>query len=115
MSRVCDVSEVPNESLKKFTVDGKEICVGKHNGKLFACENMCPHRFASMDKGWFDGDNVVCHIHYFQFSIDTGKLEKIDEKWKEQSAAWKKSDDLTMYDVEVKDDEIFLEPRRKII
>lgn len=51
-------------------------------------------------------------MHYFEFDVDSGKLEKINEKWKDQSPAWKKSDDLTMYDVIIKDRSLYIETRK---
>ena len=111
MHRVCKISDLPDGSLKKFTVNENDICVGNHNGKIFACNNSCPHRAASMHKGYFNGNNVVCYMHYFEFDSDSGKLEKISEKWKDQSPVWRKSDDLTMYDITIKNDELYISPR----
>ena len=100
---VCNVSDLSDESLQKFRVNEKDVCVGKHNGKIFACDNFCPHRGASMHKGWFTSNCIVCHLHYFEFDIDSGKLMRIPDKWHDQSPYWKQSDDLVMYDTVIKD------------
>ncbi len=57
MFRVCNVSDIKENSLNKFTIEKKEILVGKKNGKLFACDNSCPHRGASLHKGVFKENN----------------------------------------------------------
>ena len=118
MFRVCDVSDIKENSMSKFTIDKKEILVGKKNGKLFACDNSCPHRGASMHKGYYKDDKVVCYMHDYEFDIESGKLTnmkswKKSDTWVEQNPAWRASGDLIMYDVEIKDDGVYVEPRQE--
>ena len=65
-----------------------EIVVGKINDKLFAFDNVCPHRGASLSKGNLHGNNIVCYMHGYEYDVFTGKLEdmkswKQDDKWKD--------------------------------
>ncbi len=118
MFRVCNVSEIKENSMNKFTIEKKEILVGKKNGKLFACDNSCPHRGASMHKGVYKENNVVCYMHDYEFDVLTGKLTnmkswKKSETWVEQNPAWRASGDLIMYDIEIKENEVYLKIRPK--
>ena len=118
MFRVCSVSEINENSMNKFTIENKEILVGKKNGKLFACDNSCPHRGASLHKGVYKGNNVVCYMHDYEFDVLTGKLTnmkswKKSDTWVEQNPAWRASGDLIMYDIEIKDNDVYLEIRPK--
>jgi len=111
MHKVCKESEIKDESINRFRVDSKDIIIGKHDGKLFACSNICPHKHASMHKGWFNGNNIVCYMHYYEYNIQNGNLEKIHEMWDKQSPRWRESGNLPIYNVIIKDDEIFVEAK----
>lgn len=116
MFKVCKVSDIEENSLQKFDIGKKEILVGKRNGKLFACDNSCPHRGASLHKGYFNDNNVVCYMHKYEYDIDTGKLKKMaswkkSDTWVEQNPAWRESGNLIMYDVIVVSNEIYVKPR----
>jgi len=109
----CKLSEISDNSLNKFTVHGRDILVGMRNGKLFACDNTCPHRGASLHKGHYNQDNVVCYLHGYEYDICSGKLVnmkswKQSEGWVEQNPEWRKSGDLVMYEVEVKSDSVYV-------
>lgn len=101
---VCKSDELKDDSMKVFRIDGTDVLVGRRNGRLFACNNSCPHRGASLSKGEFNGDNIVCYMHKYEYNVFTGKLEnmkswKKEETWMEQSPEWRKSGDLVLYDV----------------
>lgn len=100
--------------MRAFPVEKTDVLVVRHNGVLFACNNSCPHRGASLSKGEIKGDNIICYMHGYEFNIFTGKLVnmkswKRDSRWMEQTAAWRESGDLTVYSVEEKDNEVYVE------
>ena len=104
MVKICRSVDIPEGSLKKFTVGGIDIAVGRRNSALFACDNWCPHRGASINKGYYKGNNIVCYMHDYEFDVCTGMLTnmkswKKSETWVEQDPAWRASGDLVMYDV----------------
>ena len=51
LHRICSSEEIKDNTMQLFTIDSTEIVVGKRNGKLFAFNNSCPHRGASLSKG----------------------------------------------------------------
>lgn len=112
--KICKSSDIPENSMRAFPVDKTDVLLVRHNGVLFACNNSCPHRGASLSKGEIKGDNIICYMHGYEFDIFTGKLVnmkswKRDSRWMEQTAAWRESGDLTMYSVEEKDNEVYVE------
>jgi nitrite reductase/ring-hydroxylating ferredoxin subunit len=112
--KICKSSDIPENSMRAFPVEKTDVLVVRHNGVLFACNNSCPHRGASLSKGEIKGDNIICYMHGYEFNIFTGRLVnmkswKRDWRWMEQTAAWRESGDLTMYSVEENDNEVYVE------
>ena len=112
---ICDISKIQNNNKKVFQIKLKsniiEILIGKIHGKLFACNNYCPHRGASLSKSDLspNNDRIICYLHDFEYNLITGKLEKIPIKWLNQNTEWKKSDDLIIYKAIEKNNKIYLD------
>jgi len=112
---MCNVNSIQNNGMKVFQLKLKssmiDVLIGKINGKLFACNNYCPHRGASLSKSELspNNDRIICYLHDFEYNLITGKLEKIPRKWLNQSSEWKKSDNLVIYKIIEKDDNIYID------
>ena len=117
LRRICSREEIKDNTMKVFSVEETEIVVGIRNGKLFAFNNSCPHRGASLSKGELKGEDIiVCYMHGYEFNIFTGKLEnmkswKKEDTWLEQDPEWRKAGDLVLYPVTEKDGSIFVETK----
>ena len=115
LHKICDVNTIKNNSMKVFhlRLDSKviDILIGKINGKLFACDNYCPHRGASLSKSGISSNNqrIICYLHDFEYNINTGKLENIPNKWLTQNPEWKKSNDLVIYKIIEKEKKIYVD------
>jgi nitrite reductase/ring-hydroxylating ferredoxin subunit len=114
LHKVCNSNDLIDNSMFNLSINNSEILVGRRRGRLFACKNSCPHRGASLSKGDFNGDNIVCYMHGYEFNLFTGNLEhmkswKKDERWMEQNAEWRKSGNLALYPVLEKDGSIYIE------
>ena len=111
--KVCKSKDIDDNAMKSFTIDTNiDILVGKINHKMFACKNSCPHRAALLSKGQLKpSDNrIACYMHGFEYNVFTGKLERIPNKWINQSQGWKKSGELILYDViEREDGSVFVD------
>jgi nitrite reductase/ring-hydroxylating ferredoxin subunit len=102
--RVCSSNDVKENSTMVVRIGRNDIVIGRSGGRLFAFDNSCPHRGASLSKGELKGDNIICYMHGYEYNIFTGKLEhmtswKKDAAWTEQSPEWRKSGDLTLFPV----------------
>jgi nitrite reductase/ring-hydroxylating ferredoxin subunit len=114
MMRICNSDEIKDNSLNVFTINNRDILVGLRNGKLFACSNSCPHRGASLSKGHFNGNNIVCYMHGYEYNLFTGVLEnmkswKKEDSWMEQSPNWRNSGNLRLYKIEEHDNGIYVD------
>ncbi len=104
-----------NNSLNSFNIGTTEIVVGKRDRKLFACDAHCPHKHAYLHMGWFNGNNLVCPRHNYEFDIFTGKLMKMTSwkeghpEWIEQNPEWRKAGDLLIYDVKVRNGYVYVD------
>ena len=64
---------------KEFNYAGKEICVARVNGSLFAMDNVCPHRGGPLAQGVIDEGKLICPWHGWQFEIATGKSVQVPD------------------------------------
>lgn len=97
-----------------FLVNKIDILIGRKNGVLFACNNSCPHRGASLSKGELRGSNIVCYMHGYEYNVFSGRLEhmkswKQQTQWIEQRPEWRQSGDLTLYHVLEKNGDIYVD------
>ena len=56
-----------------YIVGGLEIAVFRQrDGRIFACENRCPHRQGPLSEGIVGSGRVICPLHAHQFDLHTG-------------------------------------------
>ena len=63
------------ESAGRLTVrvDGKQLAMFLHEGRVHACNNRCPHEGYPLVEGSIHGDGVLtCHRHNWKFDLATG-------------------------------------------
>lgn len=108
------LSDLSSGLFKRITIEKEDIIIGLKNNRLYAFNNICPHKGASLSKGNLNGDNIVCYMHGYEYNIFTGKLEKMKswkkhETWIEQNAQWRYSDDLKIYKTLIDNEKIFID------
>lgn len=60
--------------LAELHINGKTICLAKHNNQLFACTQKCPHAGGLLVDGYLDAlGNLVCPLHKYKFSLKNGR------------------------------------------
>jgi nitrite reductase/ring-hydroxylating ferredoxin subunit len=63
----------PN-NLAEITAEEKTICIGRHNGQLFAFARKCPHAGGFLSEGYIDAlGNVVCPLHRYKYCMKNGR------------------------------------------
>ncbi len=66
--------EFSANNLAELEVNGKKICLGKHDDKLFACTQKCPHAGGILADGYIDAlGNLVCPLHRYKFNPQNGR------------------------------------------
>jgi nitrite reductase/ring-hydroxylating ferredoxin subunit len=107
--KVCKSEEVPDNSKKVISIQGSNILVCRSNNQLFALDNSCPHRGASLSKGEIKGTKIICYMHDFEYDLISGKLLHIPSKWNDQNPNWKKSDNLLLFQISEKNGQIYIQ------
>jgi ferredoxin-nitrite reductase len=64
--------EIQEGSAKLVRVRNEEVAVFKHQGRLCALQNNCPHEGGQLSAGWIEGNEVVCPLHGYKFDLKTG-------------------------------------------
>jgi len=71
---------VPPGQGRCYVVGPLEIAVFRQrDGKIFAMENLCPHRQGPLSEGLFGDGKVICPLHGHKFDCDTGKGSEATE------------------------------------
>jgi len=71
--KVGAVDDLPPGASKIFVVEDRKFAVFNVDGELFAIDDRCPHRGASLGKGTRDGFVVTCPLHKWDFNLRTGE------------------------------------------
>jgi nitrite reductase (NADH) small subunit len=74
---VCEVNEVPVGLGRAFRVGARDIAVFRSRaGRVFAVDNVCPHKGGPLADGMLVGEQVVCPLHTFKFHGTTGVCDQ---------------------------------------
>jgi nitrite reductase/ring-hydroxylating ferredoxin subunit len=97
--RACSVAELDEKKRFRFMInDVTDIALFKVGEKIYAVDNVCPHNHTpKMHLGYIEDTHVLCPIHFFKFSLETGKQTG------EMGCT------LPTYEVKVEGDEVFVE------
>lgn len=57
-----------------FEVEGHRLAVVRHQGKVYALEDYCPHAGATIAFGMVENDCIVCPWHFAEFNLHTGAV-----------------------------------------
>lgn len=69
MEKLCNVSEVPEGTMKGFSAKGEQILVANVNGKFYAMDAVCSHNYGYLPKGRLEKNIVTCPVHHAQFDV----------------------------------------------
>jgi ferredoxin-nitrite reductase len=65
-------SEIQEGAAKLVRVNNQEIAVFKHEGRLCALQNICPHEGGQLSAGWIEDGAAVCPLHGYKFDLASG-------------------------------------------
>ncbi len=67
-------TEIPEEEfVKQIMVEGKKLCLVKHEGEFFVVQNYCPHAGGVLSGGWCKNGHLICPIHRWEYNLQTGR------------------------------------------
>ncbi|MGB6432004.1 MAG: Rieske 2Fe-2S domain-containing protein, partial [Candidatus Acidiferrales bacterium] len=71
-------ARVPKRGLLAVHLLGEPLVIGRDpSGRAFALRDVCPHRGMPLSAGRFEGDNVECCYHGWQFEPHTGQCRLV--------------------------------------
>ena len=53
-------------------VGGRRLAVCNDAGRIYACENECPHEGASLARGRVCDGQIICPMHHWPWDLKTG-------------------------------------------
>ena len=96
---VCPFEELKREGSKVVSVEGRVVLVLLDQGRVFALDNRCPHMGFPLRRGTVKDGILTCHWHHAKFDLAGGCT--FDPF----------ADDVTSFHVEVRDSQVWLDPR----
>ena len=73
-TKVLAEADLTEGNRQVVTVDGQKLLVLKHEGKIHAVNNTCPHLKLSMKKGKIVDGAIVCPWHRSVFDLNSGDV-----------------------------------------
>ncbi len=67
----CD--DIPLREGRAVALGDREIALFNLGDRFLAIENRCPHRGGPLADGIVSGSSVVCPLHAWKFSVETGE------------------------------------------
>lgn len=95
---VADADELREEGRTVARADGRALALFYHEGEFRAVDNRCPHMGFPLSDGTVDDGILTCHWHHARFELSCGDTF---DQW---------ADDVQSFPVEVRDDEVYVDP-----
>ncbi|MEK9673763.1 MAG: Rieske 2Fe-2S domain-containing protein [Rhodospirillaceae bacterium] len=93
--KVCAAADVPENALRKFDIDGKELAVANYGDGFRVFPPYCPHMLEPLAvSGMLDGGILTCGKHLWQWDLKSGEMKGLSEK------------DILLYDCKVEGGDI---------
>jgi len=110
--RICDAADVPEDSAKKFDVDGVPVLLVNYGAGIRAIPPVCPHMEEPLEQSGIIARCVLtCTKHLWAWNLQTLEMQgeaekplKTYETKKENGAILAKIDGELTYDFEGEDD-----------
>lgn len=99
--KVCTTSEIADNSMKSFDIEGEPILLARVDGQYYAIADTCTHAMAYLSEGeLLEGCRVQCPDHAAVFDLKTGK-----------ALALPAAGPVEVYKVVVEGDDIYIESK----
>ncbi len=72
--RVARKSDIAIGTMKKVTLNDKQILIANVNGNYYAIGSECTHYGGDLSQGTLKGNIVTCPNHKSKFDVTTGKV-----------------------------------------
>ena len=96
-ARAASLNELEVHGQLTVTVGGHTLALFRHQGRVYAIDNRCPHMGFPLDRGSLCDGILTCHWHHARFDLRSGGSFDL----------W--ADDVPAYPVEVRDGAIWVD------
>src|SRR6266576_1632408 len=73
------MQNIPLREGRSVNVAGREIAIFNLGDRVLAIDGRCPHQGGPLGEGIVTGSTVVCPLHAWKISLETGRIRKPDE------------------------------------
>lgn len=88
---------IADRSIRRATVDGIKVSIARYRNQLYAVNDQCPHRKASLGGGQLNGyGEIICPLHHYRFGLSSGQ------------EAENRCADLEVYKIDIREDGIYI-------
>jgi len=98
---VCSLNDIPPAQAR--TVNAGDVMIALFrlsDDRVKAVENRCPHKNGPLAEGIISGDDILCPLHNWRISLDSGEVAAPDHGC------------VKTYSVKVEDSQVFLKISR---
>ena len=74
--RVVEEAEMPDDVPTGVQADGRQILLYRHDGTLYALDNVCSHAAGLLSRGTVEGLIVSCPLHGSQYCLADGSVRR---------------------------------------
>ena len=74
--RVIEEQEMPDDVPTGVQADGRQILLYRHDGTLYALDNLCSHAGGLLSRGTVEGLTVTCPLHGSQYCLADGSVRR---------------------------------------
>jgi nitrite reductase/ring-hydroxylating ferredoxin subunit len=74
--RVLEEAELPDDTPVGVQADGRQILLYRHDGTLYALDNVCSHAAGLLSRGQVEGLTVTCPLHGSQYCLADGSVRR---------------------------------------
>jgi nitrite reductase (NADH) small subunit len=74
--RVTPLENIPAREGRSVEIGGREIAIFNLGDRLLATSNRCPHKGGPLCDGIVTGASVVCPLHAWKVSLESGSVER---------------------------------------
>jgi nitrite reductase (NADH) small subunit len=77
--RVTAIENIPLREGRSVNVAGREIAIFNLGDRVLAIDGRCPHKGGPLAEGIVTGSTVVCPLHAWKISLETGSISMSNE------------------------------------
>jgi nitrite reductase/ring-hydroxylating ferredoxin subunit/uncharacterized membrane protein len=75
-ARALPEADLPDDTPTGIEAEGRQILLYRHDGRLYAIDNICSHAGGLLSRGPVAGLTVTCPLHGSRFSLATGRVSR---------------------------------------